>query len=37
MLIEQIIRETPEEDHDLYELGDILARFLQQYLSLIHI
>jgi hypothetical protein len=31
MLIEQIIRETPEEDHDLYELGDILARFLQQY------
>jgi hypothetical protein len=31
MLIEDIIRETPEEDHDLYELGDILANFLQQY------
>lgn len=33
MLIEDIIRETPEEDHDLYELGDILANFLKQYHS----
>lgn len=31
MLIEDIICETTEEDHDLYEIGDILARFLQQY------
>lgn len=33
MLIEDIIRETPEEDHDLYEIGDILAKFLQKYHS----
>ena len=33
MLVEDIIRETPEEDHDLYELGDILANFLQKYHS----
>lgn len=31
MLIEDIVRETPEEDHDLYEIGDILANFLEQY------
>jgi hypothetical protein len=33
MLIEHIIYETPEEDHDLYEIGDILADFLKQYHS----